>query len=158
MKLQRVVFLIICGVPLFFSCLSGRAVSERDMQSSNEQALGSFSISSRIFGNNTFTPYSCDAGDRQFFLGGDFTDQSSSLVLRLVVDPLNGPAVLLFSPESPFEKSVVFHRSDCRVFHFSLDSTGWRVNDIGDYRLTLQLDCSRDGESLNGSASTTHCR
>jgi hypothetical protein len=157
MKSKLVFLLAIIGSPLFFSCLAVHSITESGTQSSNGQVLGSFLIASETFGNQTFAPLICTAGDRQFFLGGDFKDQTSSLVLRLVVDPLDGPAVRLFSSETNFEKSVVFHRSNCSVFHFSLDSTGWRVNDINDYRLTLQLDCSRAGESINGIASTTHC-
>jgi len=65
--------------------------------------------------------------------------------------------VRVFSTEAPFDRSVVFRRSDCAVFHFSLDSTGWRVNDVEDYRVTLQLDCSRPGERVSGSASSSHC-
>jgi hypothetical protein len=157
MKSKRVFLLSIIGSPLILFCLAVHSVTESGTQSSNGQELGSFSISSKIFGDQTFAPLFCTAGDRQFFLGGDFKDQSSSLVLRLVVDPLNGPVVRLFSSETNFEKSVIFHRSDCRVFHFSLDSTGWRINDIEDYRFTLQLECSRVGESIIGIASTTHC-
>jgi hypothetical protein len=149
--------LLIIGVSMSLSCLSGKAISDLDNPSSKGQALGSLTISSKVLGNSVFTPLFCNSGDRQYFLGGDFKDQSSLLVLRLVVDPLNGPAVRLFSSDKPFDQSVVFHRKDCKVFHFSLDSTGWRVNDVYDYQVTLQLDCNRDGESIRGSASTTHC-
>ena len=59
---------------------------------------------------------------------------------------------------SPFEKTTVFRRPECRVFHFSLDATGWRINRVQDYRLTLELDCSNtNGDSLIGKASVTHC-
>ncbi len=153
---ERLTYLLLLGIiPLLMSCLSSRPLG--NVPSSESQGLGSFSVSSQVFGVQSFTPTVCTAGDRQFFLSSDLSSPDSSLVLRLVVDPLEGPAVRLFSSQTPFDKSVVFRRSDCRVFHFSLDSTGWRVNDVYDYRFTLQLECERQGESIVGSASSSHC-
>ena len=110
-----------------------------------------------MLGDHLLAASECTAGDRQLFLGADFATWSSPLVVRLVVDPLDGPAVRVFSTDAQFDETVVFRRSDCQVFHFSLERTGWRINDVTDYRVTLQLDCSRPGESLKGSASSTHC-
>ena len=155
MKERLAYLLVLAGIPLLISCLSSRSLE--NVPSSGGQGLGSFSVSSQVFGVQSFVPSVCAAGDRQFFLGSDLSSPDSSLVLRLVVDPLEGPAVRLFSSQTPFDKSVVFHRSDCRVFHFSLDSTGWRVNDINDYRFTLELDCGWQGKSIVGSASSSHC-
>ncbi len=142
---------------LLAGCLSGGPVGGGPGQSGQPVALGSFAVTSATLGDATLAPTSCTAGDRQLFLGADFASESNGLVLRLVVDPIEGPAVRLYAAGEPFDRSVVFHRSECGIFHFSLDSTGWRVNDVNDYRLTLELDCSRPGESLKGSASTTHC-
>ncbi len=153
---EHLAYLLVLGIiPLLMSCLASRPLGS--VPPSGSQGLGSFSVSSQVFSAQSFTPTVCTAGDRQLFLGSDLSSPNSSLVLRLVVDPLEGPAVRLFSSQTPFDKSIVFRRSDCRVFHFSLDSTGWRVNDINDYRLTLQLECDRQGESIVGSASSSHC-
>ena len=149
-------FLALASMALLLSCLSGRPIAESGAVAQG-QDLGSFAISSKMFGDQTFAPKACTAGDRQLFLGADLEGQGSPLVLRLVVDPLEGPAVRLFSSDAQFDKSVVFHRSDCKVFHFSLDSTGWRINDYNDYSFTLQLECAKAGESIGGSASSTHC-
>lgn len=120
--------------------------------------LGAFTVSSDRLGHLTVSPSSCTAGDRQFFLGGDFEDEKSGIVVRLVVDPLDGPAARVFATATPFEKTAVFRRPECRVFHFSLDTTGWRINRIQDYRLTLDLDCSnKEGDSITGKASAAHC-
>ena len=120
--------------------------------------LGSFTVSSDRLGHLTVSPSSCTAGDRQFFLGGDFEDEKSGIVARLVVDPLEGPAVRVFATAAPFEKTAVFRSPECRVFHFSLDATGWRINRIRDYRLSLDLDCSnKEGDTLTGKVSAAHC-
>ena len=143
---------------LLTGCLTGHPLAESaSTAGSPSQALGSFEVESPSLGKQTLTATECSSGDRQFFLGGDFTAQGSELVLRLVVDPLEGPGVRVFPASAPFDKDVVFRRSECGVFHFSLDETGWRVNGVYDYRLTVDVDCSRAGETIRGKASTTHC-
>ena len=150
---HRQIFVLLCLSPLLSGCLSTKPV----LPIPDQQALGSFTVSSASLGQTMLIPSSCAAGDRRFFLGVDLEDRSSGLVLRLAVNPLEGPAVRVFTNATPFDNSVVFRRSDCRVFHFSLDTTGWRINHIYDYRVTLQLDCTRNGESIQGNASATHC-
>lgn len=121
-------------------------------------ALGSFTVSSPLLGEVTVAPTVCAAGDRQQFLGGDFHDPVSNLVVRLVVDPLEGPAARVFDLGDRFQRSVVLRRSECAVFHFSLEHTGLTINDVRDYRLSLELDCAlADGTTVHGSVSSTHC-
>ncbi len=151
-------------LPLFLcillcaGCFSARPVGSVSGSQGAERMLGSFAMSSERIGHLTVSPSSCTAGDRQFFLGGDFEDEKSGIVARLVVDPLSGPAVRVFATAAPFEKTAVFRPPECRVFHFSLDATGWRINRIRDYRLSLDLDCSnKEGDSLTGKVSATHC-
>ena len=145
------------GIVLLAGCLAGRPVGDSHAVPGQPSALGSFTVASETLGNAVVAPSACSAGDREFFLGADFSGQDGNLVVRLVVDPLEGPAVRVYASDAEFERAVVFRRSECSVFHFSLGSTGWRVNEVNDYRLELQVDCSRPGESIKGSASTTHC-
>mgnify|MGYP001767150252 CR=1 FL=1 len=121
-------------------------------------ALGSFTLASPILGGTTLTPAECRAGDLQHFLGGDFVDPGTGLVVRLAVDPIEGPAARVFASAEPFAKSVVLRRSECEAFHFSLEWTGLTINDVRDYRISLELHCVlADGTSVHGSASSTHC-
>lgn len=120
--------------------------------------LGSFDVRSPLLGDATVAPTVCAAGDLQQFLGGDFHDPASGVVVRLVVDPLDGPAARLFDLGDRFQRSVVLRRADCAVFHFSLEHTGLTINDVRDYRLSLELDCALvDGTTVRGSVSSTHC-
>jgi hypothetical protein len=151
-------FVLLCAACLSVGCLTGRPLKAGpEASSSSGEALGAFTLASQVLGSQSFTPTECASGDRQFFLGGDFKASDGGLVLRVVVDPLDGPVVRVFSSEAPYDKSLVFRRSECREFHFSLDETGWLINDVRDYRLSIQLDCSRPGESIQGRASATHC-
>lgn len=120
--------------------------------------LGDFQLSSASLGQLTISPRDCLAGDRERFLGADFTDAAAGAVVRLVIDPLDGPAVRVFDSAAPFDKSVVFRRSECRTFHFSDESTMWRINGVQDYKLSLELDCvNKSGDSLAGRLSARHC-
>lgn len=141
------------------ACLSSQPKTSGGQEDAGGQRrLGSFAFSSALSGALTLAPSYCTSGDRQRFLGADFAGGESGLTVRLVVDPLDGPAVRVFSDAAPFEKSVVFRRSECRVFHFSLDDTGWRVNGVHDYAVTLDLDCTnKSGDSLTGKSSASHC-
>lgn len=120
--------------------------------------LGAFQLSSAAMGSRTISPGACLAGDRGFFLGADFVDATAGVVVRLAIDPVDGPAIRVFDRSAEFDKSVVFRRSECRTFHFSDESTMWRINDVQDYKVTLELDCSnKTGDSLAGKASASHC-
>ena len=141
----------LCGLLACSGCLSAGPGGEG-------AALGSFTLVSTRLGNHTIVPATCTAGDRQVFLGGDFADPSSGMVIRLVVDPLAGPAARVFVAAEPYEKSVVFQRSQCRTFQLSLETTGWRINHVRDYRIAIDLDCANDaGDAIAGKASATHC-
>jgi hypothetical protein len=139
------------------ACFSARPVSTSG-QSAAGASLGSFAFTSPAIGSLTIKPSACLAGGRQFFLGGDLAEESTGMVVRLAVDPIDGPAVRVFRSDEPFENASVFRRPECRVFHFTLDSTGWRINSVDDYRLTVDVDCTNSrGETLVGKASATHC-
>ena len=120
--------------------------------------IGSFTLSGPTFGNQALLPTTCVTGERQFFLGFDLHDDKAGVVTRLVVDPVNGPVVRVLSAPAPFDKTVLFHRSDCRVFHFSLDLTGWRVNRVDQLNVSLELECRLPSEeSLVGKAADPSC-
>jgi hypothetical protein len=120
--------------------------------------LGSFAISGPTLGPQTVAPTSCAAGEHQVFLGVDLVDEGAGIVTRLVVDPATGPVVRVFKAASPFDATVLFHRTECRVFHFSLDSTGWRIDHIDELEVSLELDCQLpSGDSIVGTARDRGC-
>ena len=48
--------------------------------------------------------------------------------------------------------------ADCSVFHFSLERTGWRINDIYALRVRLELSCSLpSGDAVQGSLTAARC-
>lgn len=139
------------------SCFSTKPTAKPGASGQPEPG-GSFTVSTKALGHLTLAPSSCVAGDRQLFLGADFPDEKAGAVVRLVVDPLEGPAVRVYASGAPFDKSTVFRRSDCPVFHFSLDSTDWRINHVQDYHVSLELRCATaEGETIEGRVAVDHC-
>jgi hypothetical protein len=145
------------GLAATLACATGGPAKKGPEGRGRTAPMGSFAVAFRTLGDRMLEPTECAAGDRQSFLGVDLSTPESPLVIRLVVDPLEGPAVRLYSAEAMFDRSVAFRRSDFRTLHFSLESTGWCINDDEDYRLTLELDCDREGELIQGTASSPHC-
>lgn len=120
--------------------------------------LGSLTLSGPTFGHEALLPTVCVSGERQFFLGFDLHDESAGIVTRLLVDPGTGPVIRVFAASAPFDKTVLFHRPECRVFHFSLDTTGWIVDRIEQLKVSLDIDCQLpSGESIVGKASDPGC-
>ena len=122
-----------------------------------DRTLGSVALYSERLGHSTFTPNTCRAGDREFFLGGDFIDEKSGFIARLVFDPLDGAALRIFASGKSAEKSIVFHHDDCRALNYTFEPTSWRVNDVYDYRISVSFDCSKSGDAAKGAVSATHC-
>lgn len=147
---------VLCGAVLTFSsgCFSAKGPDKGDAAA----PLGRFAVSGPTFGEKELLPGACSTGELQHFLGADFHDARTGLVVRLAVDPMKGPAVKVFAAETPFERALLFRREDCRVFHFSLRHTGWRINDVRSLETSLEVDCaSPSGETLAGSARDGSC-
>ena len=122
-----------------------------------DASLGSVVLHSTRLGQVTLRPNRCQAGDRAFFLGADFIDDASGVVLRLAFDPLGGAAVRIFVPGGAPERSFVFRRADCRVLDASVEPTLWKINDVSDYHLGLKLECANGGDAAIGEVAAAHC-
>lgn len=153
MRMTDLLLLAIC-VTLGGCLASAPAAPSPD---ANGASLGAVKLHSERLGNATLNPTHCRAGDRAFFLGGDFLDDASDVVVRVVFDPLDGAAVRLFVPGAAPERSTVFHRVDCRVLSATLDPTLWKINDVSDYRMTLKFDCALGTDAAIGEVSAAHC-
>ena len=107
----------------------------------------------------TFDTNACESGDRQQFLGADLKPAESEKgpVVRIVIDPLTGPAVRIFDPEHA-GRTATYRKSDCKKFQVDVTETGEKVNEIRDYKVELDLDCEHgNGSMLAGAAKIEHC-
>jgi hypothetical protein len=136
---------------------SGQFAFYQDGHASDGPALGSVTLASQQAGHVTFAPANCYAGDERQFLGGDFVDAKAEMSLRFVIDPLDGPAVRAFDLKDPDDRSVVFHRRECRTFQFKIERTGLTVNDVDEYRISLDLDCASSAGTLTAKVGSDSC-
>jgi len=105
-----------------------------------------------------FDTTTCESGEHQSFLGADLRAAENGPVVRIVIDPLTGPAVRVFDPADPARRTATYRRNDCRKFEVELEDTGWKVNELRDYRVTLDIQCEHgNGSYLAGSAKLEHC-
>ena len=138
-------------------CLSSLPIDNSSAAGGADRTLGSVELHSAQFGQAIIAPDTCRSGDRERFLGGDFVDTRSGLVVRLVFDPLDGAALRIFASDAQTEKSAVFRRGDCRTLKYDFAPTSWRVNDIDDFRISMTFECAAHGDAAKGTVSSTHC-
>lgn len=101
----------------------------------------------------------CLSGQARAFLGADIYDETTkeALVLRLVLDPIQGPIVRILK-DSETGPSIILRSRDCRTFVYKLESTGKSVNFVTEVRVSLQLDCrSRAGDFVVGKVDLPAC-
>ena len=122
------------------------------------EPTGTLEVVSTSLGDHTLVPNACVSGERQLFLGADFVDAAKGMTARLIVAPSGRASLRLFPTDEPLEEGLSFHRQDCERFDLSLDRTGWRINDVYDLRLRLDLDCrASSGDSVRGELTADHC-
>ena len=140
--------------PLLGGCLSTLGVGPN----AGPQVVGHLELSGPTFGDVKLEPTMCATGEREVFLGADFTDSNALLVARLVVDPLHGPGARIFHIADRFGKALVLKREDCTSFHFTLGRTGWQVDDIYIVTTSLELDCQLpNGDKIQGKLESERC-
>jgi hypothetical protein len=122
-------------------------------------AVNVVSFSGPTLGTGELNTNQCQSGERRSFLGIDAYDQNTKevLVLRLVVDPIEGPVVRLYK-DSEMGPSLVLRRTDCPTFHYQLESTGSSVNFVTEMKFALQLDCrGPQGDTVVGNVDLPAC-
>jgi hypothetical protein len=106
----------------------------------------------------TWTPAFCQTGEIEQFFGFVLGASDSPVVLRAVLDPLDGPGLRVTGVEGTPPYGFVVRPADCRVLDLRLQPTSWRVNEMRDVSGSLDVSCNLDGGvSLEGSVEVSHC-
>ena len=101
-------------------------------------------------------PDACLSGEHEQFFGFILGSNGSPVVLRAVVDPLDGPGLRVVGLEEA--EGLVVRPALCERLDLVVEPTGWRVNDIQDLSGTLDVRCTTaDGASVEGSVEVRHC-
>jgi hypothetical protein len=153
-RAQLPLLLLLAAFPGCLSVNSGGATGTAEGEPESGSLRARFEVSTSGLARGVIAPTRCDAGDLSHFLGADLVDDRLGLAVRLVVDPLYGPALRVFDTNEPYERSVVFFEEECERFELDFESTGWIVNDVQVRDLSLDVDCmNADGATLAGTAS-----
>jgi len=108
-----------------------------------------------------WSPDACLSGEHEQFFGfilasNRLGSNGSPVVLRAVVDPLDGPGLRVVGLEGA--DGLVVRPDMCERLDLVVEPTGWRVNDIQDLSGTLDVSCkTADGASIEGSVEVQHC-
>lgn len=158
MKRFLVIPALILAVAATLACGSARPSGQVTDAKLGQRSLGRFQLAGPTFGSRTLLPGVCVSGQHSYFLGFDLVDEREGVVTRLVVDPASGPVARVYGAEEPFDKTLLFQRTSCRTFHFSIDANGWRINRFDALDVSLDLDCRLpSGDAVVGKASAKGC-
>lgn len=99
-------------------------------------------------------PDQCRSGDREYFYGADFASAAEGWRLRAVRQPL-GEIVLQLDAA---DVQVTLGQAQCARLDLQIAPTGWQINEIRDFAVQLDLDCTLPhGGRLSGRLSADHC-
>ena len=103
-------------------------------------------------------PDRCSSGDLALFVGFDFQSTHDEGRLRVVIEPIDGPAVRWTFATATGKDPVVLRRADCARLEVDAHATDWHVNDVRDFSGSVDLQCdSRDGRHVEGRIVVDHC-
>ncbi|HWM93606.1 MAG TPA: hypothetical protein VN493_22810 [Thermoanaerobaculia bacterium] len=107
-------------------------------------------------------PDACLSGEHEQFFGFILVSEGSDgspVVLRAVVDPLDGPGLrVVVAAGLQGTAGMVFRPDMCERLELVVEPTGWRVNDFQDLSGRLDVSCRKaDGGSVKGSVEVRHC-
>jgi hypothetical protein len=109
-------------------------------------------------GGQGYELVSCASGDRESFLGVDLADRKEQAILRLVVDPMEGPRLKVVVGGPGSRKSLALPSSSCRRLQARVEPTAWRANRVRDFSGFVDADCTSDtGIDVLARVRFTHC-
>jgi hypothetical protein len=100
----------------------------------------------------------CRSGDLAHFLGVDLEDRQGGAVVRLVMDPIDGPRVRLVHGPGEARQRVDLVPSRCRRLEADVRPTGWIVDTVRDVSGSVDAECPGDpGPAVSLHARFSHC-
>lgn len=144
---------------LVTAALSGCSLIKETQQVMRPTIAGEIIIRTTPAGTEpvTWTPAFCQTGEIEQFFGFVLGASDSPVVLRAVLDPLDGPGLRITGLEGAPPYGFVVRPADCRVLDLRLQPTRWRVNEMRDVNGSLDVSCNLGNLSLEGSVEVSHC-
>ena len=109
-------------------------------------------------GDRNFQFDRCVSGDLEYFLGVDLLDQEGGALVRIAIDPIDGPRIRVRMRGEGEGAGLVLTRDQCRQLDGDVRYTGWTINTVRDFSGFLDAEC-RDEEGLQISLHVrfSHC-
>jgi hypothetical protein len=153
--------LILCGGALEGAALKKKPAARRKAYSrpTPSEPSNVVAMAGPTLGRQELRTNKCVSGGHYSFRGADIADGTTKeiFILRLVLDPIQGPVVRLFK-DSEFGKSIILRRKNCKTFEYELESTGKSVNFVTEMRVAVRLDChTKAGDFVVGKAELPAC-
>ena len=105
-----------------------------------------------------WTPDRCSSGDIARFVGFDFLSTHDEGHLRVVLEPIDGPAVRWTYGSGSTQDRTVLRHADCARLDVDVHATDWHVNDVRDFSGYVDLQCaSPAGLQVEGRIAVDHC-
>jgi len=146
-----------CALPFLLALLASCGVSTA-LDAMKDEAEGRVELRGPSDAVTELAPLRCSSGEREQFLGADFTGTSGATA-RVFVDPLGGATLRFFDSKERLTPGLLFTRAECETFHLDLRRTGWQVNDVYDLSVRVEFSCRRasDNAFARGTLSAEHC-
>ena len=109
-------------------------------------------------GDRKYQLDACSSGDLQYFLGVDLADQKGGALVRLVIDPIDGPRLAFVFREDGAGRRLVLRRDQCSQLEAAVRYTGWEINTIRDFTGFVDAECKSDeGQPIGLHVRFSHC-
>jgi hypothetical protein len=101
---------------------------------------------------------SCSSGDLEYFLGVDLADQKGGALVRLVIDPIDGPRLAFVFRDDGAGQRLVLGRDRCSQLEAAVRYTGWEINTVRDFSGFVDAECRSDeGQAIGLHVRFSHC-
>jgi hypothetical protein len=109
-------------------------------------------------GEQQFRFDACHSRDLEHFLGVDLVDSLGGAIVRLAMDPIDGPRVRIVYGAGGSRQRVDPAPGRCRQFDADARATNWIVNDVRDVSGFVDVECPADpGPAVSLHVRFSHC-
>jgi hypothetical protein len=109
-------------------------------------------------GDQQFRFDTCKSGDLEHFLGVDLIDGQGGAIVRVVMDPIDGPRLRIVYGAGGSRHRVDLAPGRCGQLDADARPTNWIVNDVRDVSGFVDVECAAGpGPAISLHVRFSHC-